>query len=89
MGGGVMGIWFAFDLVCWFDDGEDRILCAALNDDGATTVNRRLGTNERKLTANAAIPAAARTDRFSIFSSIRFFIVRLAGVLNESLIQLR
>jgi hypothetical protein len=72
MGGGVMGIWFASDLVCWFDDGEDCIPCAPSNDDGATTVNRRLGTNERKPTANAAIPAAARTDRFSIFPRFGF-----------------
>jgi hypothetical protein len=72
IGGGVIGIWFAFDIVCWFDEGEDRILCAASNEDGATTVNRRLGTNERKLPANAAIPAAARTDRFSIFPQFVF-----------------
>ena len=89
MGGGVTEIWFALDLVCWSDDGEGRILGAAPNNDRATIVKRRLdlGTNERKLTANAAIPAAARTDRFSIFSSIRFFIVRFAGVLNQSFIS--
>ena len=86
MGGGVTEIGFALDWVCGFDDGESRILCAAPNDDGATAVNRRLdlGINARELTANAAIPAAVRIDRFSISSSIRFFIVRLPGVLNES-----